>query len=299
MQDFSPFILPLPSFPHPSLPLPSSLFFSSAIRCVQSVQSPFSPQTHISRSLEISGQKFKDVNLVLDLHFQIFIGSSLCNLHELNIPQSKAFGTSVGLMTNWKDEGSKKDEPSLSPCSVPRLLPLQTFLKALRKINITEQCIEPILLPRVFVVLKGASFTFDTHFAKSLQEPMSGLLHILCNLGHSHELGISSRNAGGKTPEMSQHSFWLGWTTVGYGQQAMGGKPPPLNLLSHTQMHSQSRSLFLVWDDFQEDLWVYVKFTEAIKAEKPSFCQWPNLGYMDKSWMTERKILSDVKLQKR
>lgn len=80
---------------------------------------------------------------------------------------------------------------------------------------------------------------------------MPGLPHILCNLGHSHELGISSRNAGGKSPEMSQHSLWLRLTTVGYGQQVIVGKTPTLHPLSHTQMHYCSlESLFLVWNYF-------------------------------------------------
>lgn len=103
-------------------------------------------------------------------------------------------------------------KPSLSQCSVPRLLPLQAFLKALRKINIREQVIsfiEPILLLWVFAVLKGAAFTFGMYFSKSLQEPVLGLPHILCNLCHSYELVISSRNFGGKAPEMSQQLFCL------------------------------------------------------------------------------------------
>lgn len=91
------------------------------------------------------------------------MGSSLCNLHELNTPQSKAFGTSRGLMTNRKDDGLKKAEPSLSLCSAPRLLSLWTFLKAKRKINITEQiiaCIEPMLLLKGFCSFEGCCFYF-------------------------------------------------------------------------------------------------------------------------------------------
>lgn len=98
---------------------------------------------------------------------------------------------------------------------------------------------------------------------------------------------------------MSQHLFWLRWTTVGYCQQVISGKAPPLNPLSHIQLLYHSlESLFLVWNDFWKHLWVCIKLSEVINAERPSFYKWPNLGYMDKGWMTKWKILNEVKLQK-
>lgn len=69
----------------------------------------------------------------------------------------------------------------------------------------------------------------------------------------------------------------------------MVGKAPLLNPLSHIQMHYHSlESLFLVRNDFWEHLWVWIKFSDVINAERPSFCKWPNLGYMDNIWLDDQ-----------